>query len=107
MLGGFSSNFDIINNSDLFVIGLSPDRLITDEPKRLSRNLPYLETIIKEIDINKICFDLDYSWNLLNRGKSELDFSLPERLSSILSNRELSLILHENAKKFFSPSTNL
>ena len=99
--------FEMINNSDLFVMGLSPDRLITDEPKRLSRNLPYLETIIEEIEISKICFDLDYSWNLLNRGKSELDFSLPERLSSILSNRELSLVLHGNAKKFFSPSTNL
>lgn len=99
--------FEMINNSDLFVIGLSPDRLITDEPKRLSRNLPYLDTIIEEIDINKICFDLDYSWNLTNREKAELDGTLPERLKGVLSSTEIPSVLYDNANSFFNSSTNL
>lgn len=99
--------FDIINNSDLFVVGLSPDILITNEPKRLSRNLPYLETILDEIDINKICFDLDYSWNLINRENSKLDLTLPERLKDILSSKNLSSVLYDNANNFFNSSTNL
>lgn len=98
---------DIINNSDLFVVGLSPDILITSELKRLSRNVSFLETILTEVDINKVCFDLDYSWNLNNRESSELDLNLPNRLKKILSGKELSSVLYDNAKKFFDPSINL
>lgn len=85
----------------MFVVGLSPDLLITSELNRLSRNVRYLETIFTEVDINKVCFDLDYSWNLNNRTSSDLDLTLPSRLEKILSGEELKLVLYDNAKKFF------
>jgi hypothetical protein len=44
---------------------------------------------------------------LNDRESSELDLSLPNRLKKILSGRELSLVLYDNAKKFFDPSINL
>jgi len=102
-------SIDIINHSDLFVVGIGPDSLISLEPERLENSDIYLKQLFKLISLDKLCFDLDYPWNVkkpissLKNSKTDLDFDSIERIKNLgLSRSELDKVLFFNASKFYN-----
>ena len=98
-----------VNNSNLFVVGIGPDSLISIEPNRLMRNTNYLETLFENLSIDKLCLDLDYPWNVnkpisvLNNPSTDLDFNIINRIEALkISPIDLDKVLYFNAAKFFN-----
>jgi len=97
-----SKSFDIINNSEAHILAIGPDLLIESEPECLLQKKSYLSSIIAQVDMNKIVFDIDYPFNINNFSDYSIDFTPAKRIGNLeLTNLEKSKILYNNAKKFF------
>lgn len=104
-----SDSIRLVNSTDLFVVGIGPDSLIRIEPSRLyNSTFDYLKELCDQVSINKLCFDLDYPWNVnkpiseLTNQSIDLDFGGVQRLQALgLSQNELDNILWKNAVRFF------
>ncbi len=98
-----------VNTTNLFVVGIGPDSLIQIEPDRLYNSTPdYLKMICSRVSIDKLCFDLDYPWNVnkpiskLTNKEVDLDFDGVSRLKALgLTQNEINNILWKNAARFF------
>lgn len=92
----------LVNDNPNFVIGLGPDLLLSKSHDRMYSNDPYLEKIFDEVEIDRICFDLDYPWNVESYEEKELDWNSLDRIKKLeLSKDELSKVLSLNSKRFF------
>lgn len=99
-----SKTFNLVNKNDNLVIGIGPDIKINNERFRWVENCnnkEYLEIIRDQLDHNKILFDLDYSWNVIDKDKN-IDNSAVNRISSFFPKKEKEKILSRNAIKFFN-----
>ena len=93
----------IVNNSSNFVVGIGPDALLSNCKDRMYSDKPYLETLFSSIDISKLCFDLDYPWNVVSYDNHELEWDSLDRIKALgLTDFELKQVLHENSKTFFN-----
>ena len=98
-----------VNLADLFVVGIGPDSLIQNEPDRLYNPASnYLKMLCNNVSVDRLCFDLDYPWNVnkpiskLTDKKADLDFDGIKRLQSLgFSQNEMDKILWKNAARFF------
>ena len=104
------NSIHLVNTTDLFVVGIGPDSLISLEPDRLYYpSSDYLKVLCDSVSIDKLCFDLDYPWNVnkpiskLTDAKIDLDFGAIERLKSLgLTQNEMDKILWKNSAHFFN-----
>ncbi len=95
-------SFKIVNESPNFVVGLGPDALLSKSLDRMYSKEPYFETLFSNINIDKICFDIDYPWNVLSYDNCELEWSSLDRIESLqLNENELEKVLSKNSKNFF------
>ena len=93
----------IINESSNLVVGLGPDGLLSTCKGRMYSDKPYLETLFSKVNKNKICFDLDYPWNVDSYENPEFDWDSLNRIKALgLTDSELEKVLYENAKNFFN-----
>lgn len=89
----------IVNESNNFLVGIGPDALITKEKERLFSKEPYLLKLFSSIDLGKICFDLDYSWNV---SDGVLEWNSLKRVRTLgLTDSELEKVLCNNARDFY------
>ena len=100
---------DIVNNSDLFMVGLGPDLMLNQEKNSLApQNIDYLTYLFDNIHHEKICFNYDYRWNVSKRGNwSALDWESPNRIINCAkkfrySETFLRNILFYNGINFFN-----
>ena len=93
----------IINESSNLVVGLGPDALLSTCKGRMYSDAPYLETLFSKINIDKICFDIDYPWNVVSYGNQEFDWDSLNRIKALgLTDSALEKVLYSNAKIFFN-----
>ncbi len=92
----------IINENPNFVVGLGPDLLLSNCQDRLYSDDEYLKTLFSRIDSNKICFDLDYPWNVCSYDQNSLDWNSLERIETLgLTEEEKEKVYSKNSKAFF------
>lgn len=95
--------FELVNKNDNLVIGIGPDLKISEERFRWVDQFNeknYLQALKENLEISKILFDLDYSWNTNNND--EIDYLAIERINNIFNENDQKLILGKNAKNFFN-----
>lgn len=84
--------FNEINESNLIKVGLGPDLIIEYDVDRLNVNvsdkIKYLELLKKQLNNDKIIFDIDYNWNI-NPIKKQMDFEYLERINSIWNDNKI------------------
>ena len=100
---------EIVNNSDLFMVGLGPDIMLNQEKNSLAlQNVDYLTYLFSNVQSEKICFNYDYRWNVSKRGDwDSLDWDSPKRIIKTarklgLGENFLSNILFNNGMRFFN-----
>jgi len=97
----------LVNESDLFLVGLGPDLMLNQEKNGLVvQNVDYLKYLLRNVDIKKISFNYDYRWNVTKRGKwNDLDWDSPKRVIETANMLEiedyLDDIFFNNAVRFF------
>lgn len=103
---------DVVNNSDLFMVGVGPDLMLNQERNSLAiQNVDYLTYLFNHVQHKKICFNYDYRWNVHRRGDwDKLDWDSPKRVIACatklgLSERFLENIFFYNAANFFDIKT--
>ncbi len=102
---------DVVNNSDLFMVGIGPDLMLNQEKNNLAaQDVDYLTYLFSKVRSEKICFNYDYRWNVLKRGEwDNLDWSSPERVIECVKNYKLEDFLEKiffyNAARFFNIKT--
>ncbi|MBR3898521.1 MAG: amidohydrolase family protein [Bacilli bacterium] len=95
-------SFEIVNNNPNFVVGLGPDALLSSCKDRMYSEEKYLETLFDKLEIDKICFDIDYPWNVSAYDSKTLDWNSIERIKKLkLSKEELEKVLSKNSQSFF------
>lgn len=93
---------EIINKSENFVVGLGPDRWLSYHPNFLAVDKPYLPTLFSAIDTSKICFDLDYPYNVQDEFSMVQDWDSLGRLLALgLTEEDYEKVFCDNARKFF------
>lgn len=93
----------IVNDNPNFVVGIGPEALLSNCKDRMYSDKPYLETLFSSIDISKLCFDLDYPWNVVSYDNHELEWDSLDRIKALeLTDYELEQVLYENSKTFFN-----
>lgn len=93
----------ILNESSNLVVGLGPDALLSTCKSRIYSDAPYLETLFSKVSMDRICFDIDYPWNVVSYDNPEFDWNSLDRIKALgLTNSELEKILYKNAKNFFN-----
>ena len=101
--------FEMINKNENLVIGCGPDSLMKNNRNRLFNDLindlndiNILKILKENLNIDKILFDIDYSWNVKNSQSKEIDYDGVNRVKDIFSNKhEYEKVLSLNAKRFF------
>ena len=93
--------FELVNKNDNLVVGIGPELKISNQKNRWVNkiNKPYLEIIKSGLSIDKILFDIDYSWNI--DCDDNIDYKPVDRLSEHFNEEEKCKILSKNPKKFF------
>lgn len=94
------TSLSLVNDNDLFLIGISPDLLLNEEKNRLLMNGDYLNKLLNITKIEKLAFDVDYPWNIDSRNNFKLDFNLITRLSKLMGNEIYTL--KKNTEEFFN-----
>lgn len=99
---------DIVNNSELFVVGLGPDLMLNQEKNSLCiGDVDYLDYLFNKVKSEKICFNYDYRWNVHRRGEwDNLDWDSPKRVIEYaqklgFNENDLDNIFFYNAMRFF------
>lgn len=95
-----------INNSDQFLLGIGPVKLIEFDKSNLLQpteinNRGYLSKIFDQVDINKISFDIDFPCNVMDFTYSEEDLVSKDYVASYLSFSEQEKVFRKNAERFF------
>ena len=92
----------IVNESNNFIVGLGPDKLLSTTKDRLYSNDSYLDTLFSMVDSDKICFDLDYPWNTQSYDNLEYDWNSLNRLKALgLTDSQLQNVLYKNISNFY------
>lgn len=94
--------FELVNKYRNLVVGIGPELKISQEPHRWvnKSDKPYLEILKNELSMDKIMFDIDYSWNI--DYNDNIDNKPLGRLSNYFTEEEKCKILSKNPKKFFN-----
>lgn len=93
---------DLVNKHDNLIVGIGPDYKINEEKNRWVddiKDIEYLKLLRDNLNIEKIVFDIDYSWNL--GSDDELDLHPMARVNEVFNDDERKLVLGLNAKRFF------
>jgi len=96
-----------VNKSKNIRFGIAPDLLLADEHERMASNKPYLETLLASVSSEKLMYDIDYGWNVSERGMwDKLDWNMPRRLYESAKNlhlkdSDIENIFSNNAVSFF------
>ena len=99
----------MINKNENLVIGCGPDSLMKNNRNRLVNdlindlnNINILKILKENINIDKILFDVDYSWNVKNSQSKEMDYDGVKRIKDTFSDKsQYEKVLSLNAKRFF------
>jgi predicted TIM-barrel fold metal-dependent hydrolase len=93
--------FKLVYKYDNLVVGIGPDLKISNERQRWvdKIDMEYLDIIRNELPIDKIMFDIDYSWNI--DYNNNIDYGAVERLSKYFQGEEKRRILSKNPERFF------
>jgi len=82
----------MINNTDRLF-----DELIDNQ-----NNINILKILKEKVAVDKILFDVDYSWNVKNSKSKEMDYDGVNRVKNVFHKQsEREKILCLNAKNFF------
>lgn len=97
--------WNLVNDNDNIVVGVGPDLLISSRKHTLKDSDKFsldnvLEMLNEKVDVNKMMFDIDYSWNVKNENK-ELDYEMIDRIKKIFGEERAAKILSSNPIKFF------
>ncbi|MBN2566697.1 hypothetical protein JXB02_01270 [Candidatus Woesearchaeota archaeon] len=92
---------ELINGSDLFLLGIAPDLLIGSETQRLAARGDYLTQLMASADTAKLAFDLDYPWNIPTRMSYDFDWGSIGRIGNRLPEGALERVTETNARRFF------
>ena len=93
---------EIVNKSQLFRVGISPDLLIQSEPTRLKMGGDYLQNLLELVGTEYLLFDVDYPWNVTDRYSLTSDEGVAKRLMNYMSGSELEAVFYDNAHNFFT-----
>lgn len=93
---------DIVKNSQLFCVGISPDLLIQSEPARIKMKGDYLKKLITLVGTEYLLFDMDFPWNIADRETFEPDNGIIKRMKEYITDSELEDVVYNNAKSFFN-----
>jgi len=101
--------FEIINKNENLVVGCGPDSLMINNTDRLfdelidnQNNINILKILKEKVAVDKILFDVDYSWNVKNSKSKEMDYDGVNRVKNVFHKQsEREKILCLNAKNFF------
>ena len=97
---------DIINNDYRFIVGLGPDRYMSNIGLNYQRPDDYLQTVFDSFEPHKVVFDMDYPWNIrgINREIRNIDLGMDwrtvERLDKYLGPEEKEKVLKRNIINF-------
>lgn len=96
------NTLSLVNKHENLVIGIGPVLKISNETFRWVNKIdkPYLDIIKDELSIDKIMFDIDYSWNI--DSDKNIDFHPVDELSEYFNEEEKCKILSRNPKRFFN-----
>jgi hypothetical protein len=100
-------SFERINNTDQFLLGIGPVRLLQEDKEFFLQESPqdestiYPRKIFEQVEIGKVAFDIDFPCNTY-----DVDFTMPEAISRELAIAELSesekgKVLSKNSIDFF------
>ena len=92
--------FELVNSSDLLMVGLGPDNMVKENDNRLVEKISgkYLKDIQKYLDVEKMIFDIDYNWNTSDLSN---DYEVINRYKDSFDEEDLKKVLGINAKKFY------
>jgi hypothetical protein len=98
--------FKKINDSDNFLLGLGPIKLIEADKSNLLQSIDisyegYLHKIFDQVNINKIAFDIDFPCNVMDFNYTSEDLVSKDFVASKLGQTERKKVFLENAEKFF------
>ena len=93
---------EIVNKSQLFRVGISPDLLIQSEPMRLKMGGDYLQNLLELVGTEYLLFDVDFPWNVTDRDTLTSDEGVTKRLMNYMSGSELEAVFYNNAHNFFA-----
>ena len=100
--------FNLVNKYNNLVVGIGPDLKISYERNRWVNSIndkEYLQILKNELEISKIMFDIDYSWNIdYNRN---IDCRPIDRMSDYFDNDEKYKVLSKNPERFFKMKERL
>lgn len=92
---------DIINKDNRYIIGIGPDRILNTKGQTSHYTNDYLKYCFSRYDIDKIVFDIDYPWNVININNLNYDWESVNRIEQLgLDFNEKEKIFHKNIKKF-------
>ena len=97
---------DIINHDYRYIVGLGPDKYLSNCGINYQRPDDLLETIFDSFDINKVVFDMDYPWNIYGINKEAKNIDLRhdwktiDRLDHYLNPEEKQKVLKRNIINF-------
>jgi hypothetical protein len=92
--------WDIVRNSDQFVVGAGPV-LNMKGPRVKGSGGEYLPTLAGMADPRKLTYDIDYPANTRLEEPGELDWNFDKELLKYFSKEELQDVYSGNAKRFF------
>lgn len=86
-----------------FLVGISPDILLNNEPERLVKNTEYyLLDLLNMFDEDLLSFDIDYNWNYTDRLTNTFDDNQLNRINEYLKDENTKKkILTNNSTEFF------
>ncbi len=98
--------WDLVNRNDNLVIGLGPDLLIYQRKNsfkdgNILPDVGTLKLLHDNLDINKIMFDVDFSWNVVDETK-KMDFDMIDRVTREFGEKDSEKVLSLNPKNFFN-----
>ncbi len=101
---------ELVNKHDNLMIGIGPDADLNNDYYKMDISKQqlrkgYLPLLKKNVDPNKLLFDVDYKWNI-DPDSNQLDVNQLSRLMSIWNDDEFSLITCQNARSFYPRMEN-
>ena len=93
--------FDLVNNFENIRVALGPDKIVSSKDSVTINKIKgnYLTDIQKYLDIDKMIFDIDYNWNIVNEDE---DLDIVKRYKESFKYLDYDKVIGKNALKFYN-----
>lgn len=91
---------DMINSDSRYIVGLGPDKLLSNNGQNVFNCRNYLEYCLNCFNDNKVVFDLDYPWNVENTDNYITDWNSVYRVKSLINKEQQEKVFKKNIESF-------